>query len=29
MGAARAYQANISAVLATKNMIASALETLS
>jgi flagellar basal-body rod protein FlgC len=29
MGAARAYQANVSAVLATKNMIASALEILS
>jgi flagellar basal-body rod protein FlgC len=28
MGAARAYQANVSAVLATKNMIASALEIL-
>lgn len=29
MGAARSYQANVSAVLATKNMIASALEILS
>jgi flagellar basal-body rod protein FlgC len=29
VGAARSYQANISAVLATKNMIASALEILS
>jgi flagellar basal-body rod protein FlgC len=28
MGAARTYQANVSAVMATKNMIASALEIL-